>query len=301
MILLAQVMRKISFQRGKLHLLKFIPVRQLATKGYFNNHIFVTSNGIKWDASTLPDLITTPLFWCGTYQDDVQTCLKLCLQKGDVVFDIGAHFGLMSMVASRIIGDSGKVVAFEPNPQSRRILEEHLKLNQIHNATIEPIGLLDKTGELDFYATEASANSTFVKPFAESRQFYKIVAPVDTLDRYVKRSGLRPKLLKIDIEGSEYECLRGGQETCSSLKPIVLTEFNPISQRSTDMNERRVLHLLESFGYKFFLPKRSFWGTFGHGFDQISPDSTFPARRVPNVLCIHNSDKHNLGIVERHA
>ncbi len=289
LLLLALIMRKTPVQRGKLRLLSIVPLDSLATKGYFEGHIFTTRNGIRWDASTLPDLIGTPLFWNGTYQDDVQMCFRLLLQEGDVVFDIGGHFGLMSIVADQLVGNSGQVIAFEPNPQSRQTLQYHLDLNKATNVTIEPVGLLDKVGTLDFYITEASANSTFVKTFANSRQYEKTVVNIDTLDGYVQRTGISPNFIKIDIEGAEYECLLGGEETIRSAKPIIMTEFNPNSQTNSILDERRALYLLKDYGYSFYLPKRSFWGNFGQGVDPFEVNGTLPTGIVPNILCVPDS------------
>jgi hypothetical protein len=127
---LAAGLRLLPFQRGKERLIRRIPVERLANSGCFRNRILRGSHGILWDGTTLPDIISRSMLWNGSYQDDVLACLKLATRPGDVVFDVGAHFGLMSIYASKLVGPDGKVVAFEPSPRNREVLVRHCRLNR---------------------------------------------------------------------------------------------------------------------------------------------------------------------------
>ncbi len=180
---LAGVVRALPFERGKVRLTGWIPLDRLAQAGHFEGRVFRGVHGILWDASTLPDIMTRSMFWSGSYQDDVLACFRLAIRPGDVVFDIGAHYGLMTVFASKLAGGAGKVVAFEPSPRNRQVLLHHCQINNCRNVTVEGVGLLDKPGEFDFYMTTRNSwNSSFDASFAGLQSHDKITVSADTLD-----------------------------------------------------------------------------------------------------------------------
>jgi hypothetical protein len=74
--------------------------------------------------------------WLGTYERDQILHLKTLIRSGITVFDAGAHAGYYSLAASRMVGPSGKVLAFEPNPNNLRNLRRHIAVNSIRNVEI---------------------------------------------------------------------------------------------------------------------------------------------------------------------
>jgi FkbM family methyltransferase len=226
------------------------------------------------------------MFWSGSYQDDVLSCLRLAIRPGDVVFDIGAHYGLMAIYASKLVGPMGKVVAFEPSPRNREVLSHHCHLNECHNVTVEALGLLDKPGEFDFYMTTVNSwNSTFDAAFAGQQAHDKTTVRADTLDAYVERTGLRPSLLKIDTEGTEQECLIGGEKTLRTVQPVIVIEYNSLSQARPGHEEKRMLFHLRELGYRMFLPKITFWRRKSRRFVELSTDASLENSLI-NVLCL---------------
>ena len=72
-------------------------------------------------------------YWLGTYEADKQRLLQTLLREGDCFFDVGANVGFFTLLASALVGRSGRVVAFEPLPQNLAFLRRHLLLNRPHN------------------------------------------------------------------------------------------------------------------------------------------------------------------------
>jgi FkbM family methyltransferase len=283
---LAGLFRALPFERGKVRLTGWIPLDHLARSGHFQGRVFRGLHGILWDASTLPDMMTRSMFWSGSYQDDVLACFALAIRPGDVVFDIGAHYGLMTVYASKLTGDAGKVVAFEPSPRNREVLLHHCRINHCGNVMVEGMGLLDKPGEFDFYMTTRNSwNSSFDASFASQHSHTKTTVAADTLDAYVERTGLQPSLLKIDTEGTEQECLIGGERTLRTLQPVIVIEYNSLSQARPGHDEKRMLHLLRDLGYRMFVPKLNFWRKSMRRFQEMAPDASLDNALI-NVLCL---------------
>jgi len=233
--------------------------------------------------------MTQSMLWNGSYQEDVLACIALAIEPGDQVFDIGAHFGLMSIYSSKLVGAHGKVVAFEPSPRNREVLAHHCRLNRSSNVIIEALGLLDRPGEFDFFMTTGhSWNSTFDAAFAQQQSFDRTTVQADTLDNFVERTGLRPALLKIDTEGTEVECLLGGMNTLRRLRPVLVIEYNALSQSRPGEDKQRVIRLLEELGYRMFVPQFSFWGNVTGRFQELKDDEALDGKLL-NVLCLPES------------
>jgi FkbM family methyltransferase len=283
---LAGMVRVLPFRRGKVRITGWIPLDRLAQGGSFRGRVFRGVKGIMWDAATLPDIMTRSMFFSGSYQDDVLECFSLAIRPGDTIFDIGAHYGLMAIYASKLVGRSGKVVAFEPSPRNREVLLHHCRLNHCDNVTVEEIGLLDKPGEFDFYMTTGcSWNSTFDVAFAGSQSHDKTTARAEALDAYVERTGLEPSLLKIDTEGTEQECLIGGERTLRTLKPVIVIEYNSLSQARPGFEEKRMLYYLSELGYRMFVPMMSAWRRRVRRFEEMSVEANLDHALI-NVLCL---------------
>jgi FkbM family methyltransferase len=209
--------------------------------------------GLVWSARAFPEEFTRHLIFNGVYQQDVLYWIKTLSKPGDIVFDIGAFHGLMSAVASKAVGKKGKVIAFEPNEISRDHLRAHLDLNRCTNVTVESTGLMDRDGEYEFYpqAGNSSWNSSFVREFVDaSHEVRPVTVKCTTLDQYVERTGLIPRLIKIDTEGTEFLVLNGAVRTINRYRPILLMEFNPASAEKAGTSVQELLRLLEGARYQ---------------------------------------------------
>jgi FkbM family methyltransferase len=198
----------------------------------FNFRFYCPRVGIYWSAAGFPERLTRHMMFDGHYQIDVIRWIQRLAPKGGTVFDVGAHHGLMSVVAGKAVGPGGKVVSFEPHPRSRQFLQMHARLNSLSNIRVEPVGAMDEVQTLKFYpqSTRDSWNSSFVREFVESAEAIEpILVPCTTLDEYVSRTGLKPDLIKIDTEGTELRAIQGARETIEQHRPTLILELNPRS------------------------------------------------------------------------
>ena len=135
------------------------------------------------------------------------------LNDGDVMWDVGANVGLFSLFASSVVGPSGRVLAFEPEKHARRMLVQNCQLNQADNITVMDVALGDHAGEVDLFITPGA--SDFVGKLTPCPKHSKRERiRMDTGDHLVSSRDVPvPNVVKIDVEGAEYDTLNGMRET----------------------------------------------------------------------------------------
>jgi len=159
-----------------------------------------------------------------------QTLLRL-LKPGQIVFDIGANIGYYTLLASRRVGPSGRVVACEPFPRNIAYLQRHVEINKAENVTVIAAACAERSGLRRFAAGQDCAEGRLVESFADPVERIEYVAAT-TIDEIVRLSGLVPDVLKVDVEGAEEHVLMGASETLAAAKPIVLLGVHSAVLRS---------------------------------------------------------------------
>lgn len=123
------------------------------------------------------------------------------VKPGDCVWDVGAHHGYVSLLAARLVGDSGQVVAFEPSSANRTLLQRHLRWNAAQAVIVSPVALSDRAGTARFGGS--GTTKTFAlgvgDEMVEMRRADTLIATGDLP---------RPSFVKIDVEGAEADVLR---------------------------------------------------------------------------------------------
>lgn len=166
---------------------------------------------------------------------------------GDIVIDIGANRGDFALYAVRLVGATGRVVCFEPNPRVADILERDIATNGIRNVEVVRAGLGSERGELTLYVPNInSGQASFGKPDYSDQ--YAVRAPVLLGDEALY--GVRPKLIKIDVEGFECHVIRGLEQTLREVRPIVLTEVNSEHLERCGSSQEELFSIMGRLGYK---------------------------------------------------
>ncbi len=161
----------------------------------------------------------------GEWETHIVGVIRSRLRPGDVFVDIGGNLGLMSFNAAQVVGPSGKVIAFEPNPRNVGCFRRGLVLNQFENILVYPLAASDRICTL---TTTTASNAKVVKD-VDPLTINDIgqAVPVD----FILRDEPRVDFIKIDIEGYELLAFKGMDATLRRHKPLVLTEFNPLCLR----------------------------------------------------------------------
>src|SRR5262249_11470130 len=142
---------------------------------------------------------------------------RTVLPTGGVAVDVGANVGWHTLLMARLVGQSGRVLAAEPNPSGRICLQDNLTLKRFGQVQVVPYALADSEGTAEFYGPEAddadSGNGHVVTVSGKGQR--KIIA-VETrrLDTIVSTAHIdRLDLIKIDVEGFEWPVLQGGEQS----------------------------------------------------------------------------------------
>lgn len=181
-------------------------------------------------------------FWLGTFEYDKRIVFEQTVKENSVVFDIGAHVGYYTLLASALAGPGGRVFAFEPLPANLVYLKEHVRLNKVENVTVIEAAVSDKCGTAFF---EDSPGSAMGRLSPTGRLQVETVA----LDELVARRELPPPdCIKMDIEGGEAAALSGAAS--------VLAQYHPMIFLAThgDSIHHECCRLLRSLGYDELRP-----------------------------------------------
>jgi FkbM family methyltransferase len=189
-------------------------------------------------------------YFFGRFYDlPTQLLLKNVLRDGDTFVDIGANEGMMSLLAARLVGSRGRVIAFEPNPVSRGVFETAVADNAIDSIDIRPFGLSDSEATLELVVPSFnSGEGTFGESQYPAESVTRVRCPVRIGDREL--AGQRPRLMKIDVEGFEEHVLRGLEETIGRTRPLIVMEMVGRHLRRAGSSIEALVSLLTGYGYR---------------------------------------------------
>lgn len=170
-------------------------------------------------------------------------------REGDVVVDVGVNIGETAMNFARIVGPSGAVLGFEPDPVTFLRARTNLSLNSFPNLRLENIALGGEEGVVTLERV-ALGNSgmnrvTKLPPSTEAA-----TVKMTTLDHFIRRADLsRIDLVKLDVEGYELEVIKGSQESLARFRPILFIEVDDRNLRRTGASASALLADLAARGY----------------------------------------------------
>jgi len=166
----------------------------------------------------------------GLYELDTERLIRRILRPGDHFVDAGANIGYFTMLGARLVGPGGRVDAFEPQPDNRARLKDHLERNGLsQRVRVCESALGDRSGtvKIHFYMEGANHGSStlFAQPGAHTRA---VQVPMQRMDEVLGDEGVEVKLVKMDIEGAEPLAVAGmaGLLRCKN-PPQIICEYNP--------------------------------------------------------------------------
>ena len=214
---------------------KFLPVMAGPLKGWL------------WSTSSSYDYIL------GQYEEPETMRLFLSWLKPDAVFyDIGSNVGFHALTASRII-QTGKIYAFEPMPAVRAVFEKHMGLNTKHminnNIFLSPMAIANEEKEVEFSndACHSDGNTYISESYVFTGTANKIKVQCHSIDGLIRQGYETPDIIKIDVEGAEYDVLKGAEETLKNCKPNILLATHDCHLPGV---QKKCVQFLEELGYR---------------------------------------------------
>jgi FkbM family methyltransferase len=178
--------------------------------------------------------------WIGTYERELQHILVRTVRPGQVVWDIGANVGFFALLAARLVGPSGRVIAVEPVPRNLELLHRHLMLNHVGNVTVLPQAVSDSRGTVRFDTRHSPSMGRI-----DASGSIEVI--VTTIDELVATGIPAPQVIKMDIEGAESRALAGASQTLREHRPLVLLSTHGWKQHES------CTQALQALGYSVTL------------------------------------------------
>jgi len=180
------------------------------------------------------------------YEEDTTNLFKKIIQPNMTVIDIGGHIGYYTTLFAKIVGNNGKVYAFEADNDNFKLLEKNT--GKYKNVILTNKAISDKTGEISFFKIN---NSTGCHSIIKSENSQIITVPATTLDEFAKQNNIEKiDVIKIDIEGGEPFAFKGMKELFSKSKSLtVVMEFSPEALKKADVNPLEFLQEIKDYGF----------------------------------------------------
>jgi len=173
------------------------------------------------------------------WEPDIASIIKAHLCVGDMFVDIGANIGYFSLLGASLVGPTGQVISFEPISYVADQLKMSVRANHYENVKINNMALGAKPSVMELEIMPGNVGGSSLVKNIRSGQTESV--QVSTLDQELAYfEDIR--LIKIDVEGYEYEVLLGAQETIKKYKPTIILEFSPsVYGRQKIDNSRSIL------------------------------------------------------------
>ena len=162
--------------------------------------------------------VAPTMIFAHSWEPEETRICKQYVKEGMTVVDAGAYIGYYSLLTSRLVGNKGKVYAFEPSPESLSVLKKNIQLNNCKNIQVVEKALTDKIGDASYYLVHNNPSNSSTIEALEYRE--KITVSTTTLDEVIGNQ--RVDVVKMDIEGGERAALNGMPNVISNNPNLVM-------------------------------------------------------------------------------
>jgi len=210
-----------------------------------------TVSGLNFALDT-SDYASCMMFY-GAFSPELIQLLSALVVAGDSVIDVGAQLGYISSHLARLVGPTGWVHSFEPDPNALARLRATTAANAQDWIKIFPVAAGRGASEIDFYVSPTIGWSTALRE-THLTNLSRIKVRCAAIDELAAAGEIRRpiSLVKIDVEGYEFAVLEGMQRLLSEDQPFVLSEVNPALLHANDQTPADLLGWLRRLGYRIY-------------------------------------------------
>jgi FkbM family methyltransferase len=200
------------------------------------------------------DLVSRRILETGEWEAESVQAVAGHLSPGATFVDVGAHIGYYSLKAASMVGPNGHVISIEPNPQTLPMLRGNIEASDARAVSVWPVACAESESTLQLYAAprsntgESSLSKENASQDGPATASYSVRAR--PLDAIVKEAKLdRVDVIKIDVEGAEFEVLKGAAQTLDDYRPVLIIEMVPNQLKAMGTSVDEVTQFLASHGY----------------------------------------------------
>ncbi|KAA6215481.1 FkbM family methyltransferase [Streptomyces albofaciens JCM 4342] len=201
------------------------------------------------------DLIQRYIYLFGVWEPHLTRWLQRRLRPGDVFVDVGANIGYYSLLASRLVGDMGAVVALEASPDFHRVLLKQAAINGCGNVRAVNTAISDRDEMLTFVlASSHNMGANSIVPYAGEAESTFEVAAQPLSDVLSSGEIARARVIKVDVEGAEGAVVRGLVPLLDQLRPDVELAIEVTPQRMLELGDSadELLGALRANGFHMY-------------------------------------------------
>jgi FkbM family methyltransferase len=165
----------------------------------------------------------------GGWEEEAQNLMLKHIKPGDVVYDLGANYGIHALLFARLVGVEGHVYAFEPIPEILADLRANVALNNFKQVTALEAAVCEDAGTASFSRGHHVGAGHLAPANSDQNDLLKVETLA--LDDFVfTKKNRPPNFIKIDIEGGEGSALRSGLRVLKEHRPVLLVDLHTPEQ-----------------------------------------------------------------------
>jgi FkbM family methyltransferase len=184
----------------------------------------------------------------GEFEPAQTALLSKKLKPGMTFVDVGANIGYYTVFASRLVGNSGKVYCFEPEPRNYRILMKNILANKLSNVYPYNAALSDSTGTVILYTDSKNFGAHSLNKFNVYHEDSEVSVVTMRLDDLVGANKI--DMIKLDVQGAEPKVVAGAMRTLTAQRPMLVLELWPYGIQKMGDDPSKMIQDLEEIGYR---------------------------------------------------
>ena len=173
------------------------------------------------------------------------------VKTGDVVLDIGANIGVFTLLGAKLVGSEGSVYAFEPDPENFSLLTQNVNQSRYKNITLVNKAVNSQTCPLKLYQSESNRGDHQIHDSGQNRKFISVQGVA--IDDYFDENEKRVKLIKMDIQGAEWDAIQGMSNILNQDHPlIIISELWPFGLLRAGVSTEIYLSFMKERNFEIF-------------------------------------------------
>ena len=209
-------------------------------------------------AGNTNELLQQYIYYFGLWEPHLTHWIATRLQPGDTFVDVGANIGYFSLLASKLVGKSGTVIAIEASPKTFRILQENLAINRAYNVRALNMAVTDKLDLVQVFAgSEHFTGLATICPESDQDRNFVVeglveAAPLSSILQAAEIETAR--LIKIDVEGSEWRVTEGLSDIFRHGREDLefIVEINPVCGALQGKRPEEIVSAFQAAGYYLY-------------------------------------------------